>query len=149
MIIFDVVHFRLRSAEIREIRTMSVEPPSTIKWLVNAVGEDVALAFVESMGGRRVWVPRKWAGSNFAEYHGEEIAAVMSAQYGGEHYDVPLCREWRAMMLYCQGIPLSDIAFRVGCSRSAIIRILGGRTRKIVAKREQSQQDVRQFALFG
>ncbi|MEW9272966.1 hypothetical protein [Gluconobacter oxydans] len=126
---------------------MDVEPAPQIKWLVEAIGEAPALAFVDSLGGRRIWVPRKAAGSKFARTYGDTLAAALSEQYGGEHYDVPLCREWRAMLFYCQGMSLSDIAFRLGCSRSAIIRILGGRTGKIITRREQSRQDDRQTSL--
>lgn len=128
---------------------MDVVPPPQIKWLVDAIGEEAALGFLDSNGGRRIWVPTKARGSKFARLYGEDIAAALSAHCGGNHYDVPLCREWRTMLFYCQGMSISDIAFRLGCSRSAVIRILGGRTRKIICRREQSMSDNRQMALFG
>nr|WP_294915381.1 helix-turn-helix domain-containing protein [uncultured Neokomagataea sp.] len=128
---------------------MAICPPPTIAWLVDAVGEHVALSFVESAGGRRLWVPRRWHGSRLEAVHGEAIAEALSERVGGEHFEVPVCREWRALILYSQGLSLNDIAARAGCSRSTIIRIIGGRTRGITATREQSQQDARQLALFG
>ena len=40
-----------------------MQPPASISWLVNAVGEDAALLFIESAGGQRIMVPRKAPGT--------------------------------------------------------------------------------------
>lgn len=125
-----------------------VKVPEQIKFLVDAVGVENTLSFIDGVGGRRIWVPANSKNSKCAQVYGEDIAAALSEEYGGNHYDVPLAREWRALLFYCQGLTMSDIASRLGCSRSAVVRIIGGRTRKIITRRKQAQQDRRQMAFL-
>ncbi|GAN60108.1 hypothetical protein ACI01nite_26520 [Acetobacter cibinongensis] len=125
-----------------------VKVPDQIKFLVNAVGVESTLSFIDSVGGRRIWVPTTSKNSRCAQVYGDDIAAALSDEYGGSHYDVPLAREWRALLFYSQGMTMSDIASRLGCSRSAVVRIIGGRTRKIITHRKLVQQDKRQMFFF-
>lgn len=76
----------------------SVKVPEQIRFLVNAVGVERTLLFIDSIGGRRIWVPKANKNSRFAQIYGEDIAAALSEEYGRTHYDVPLAREWRALL---------------------------------------------------
>ncbi|MBF0858816.1 helix-turn-helix domain-containing protein [Gluconobacter sp. LMG 31484] len=149
MIISGVVQCELQRAEIRGNSIMKVVPPATIKWLVDAVGEQEALSFVESSGGRRIWVPTKAKGSKLSTLYGQDVAEALCLHCGGEKYDVPLCRRWRIALLHCQGLTNSDIASRVGCRHSYVSKALGMPAEKDHDLRSRIFRDDRQlgFAL--
>ncbi|GAB6968450.1 hypothetical protein JCM25156A_24880 [Komagataeibacter kakiaceti JCM 25156] len=60
---------------------MNIRPPAQIDWLVAAVGAQAALSFIESAGGRRLWVPAKWVGSAFAATYGGDIAVRVGVDH--------------------------------------------------------------------
>ncbi|GAN97160.1 hypothetical protein Geu3261_0144_032 [Komagataeibacter europaeus NBRC 3261] len=103
---------------------MNILPPAQIDWIVADVGEDMALSFVESACGRRIWVPREWRGSDLAMTYGEDIARCLSSHYGGEYIKIPICRAWRILMYRKMGLCIDDIAHRAGADRSWVKKVL-------------------------
>ncbi|GBQ27178.1 hypothetical protein AA0472_2341 [Acetobacter estunensis NRIC 0472] len=120
-------------------------PPHTISFLVDAVGETRALEFVESEAGKRLRIPRSADGSKLARLYGVEVARALCDWRGGEAWEVPLCRVWRARCYEAQGLNTNEIAFRLGLSFRAVIRLLkrtGGR------QPPRRLRDPRQASLF-
>lgn len=124
-----------------------LRPPAQIDWLIAAVGEQAALAFIESAGGRRLWVPTKWQGSELASIYGESIAQAYSGRYGGEKVDIPILRGWRIRLCRKMGLSCSDIAARVGVDRSTVIKTLA-RGPHIERPRKAWQTDPSQMSLL-
>lgn len=102
----------------------NIRPPAQIDWIVADVGEDMALSFVESACGRRLWVPRKWEGSDLAMTYGDDIARCLANHFGGEYIKIPICRAWRIQMYRMMGLCVDDIANRVGADRSWVSKVL-------------------------
>jgi len=103
---------------------MSVPAPANIEFLVQAVGDEVALAFVEQLAGQRIFVPRTAAGSRLETLYGIEIASALSSRYPQEMWNVPVCRDWRIRRYLEMGMTLNQIAARVGVSLDAVGRSL-------------------------
>ncbi|MDI6653160.1 hypothetical protein QMA67_09435 [Gluconobacter japonicus] len=79
-----------------------IRAPAGIDWLVSAVGEDVALSFLESVGGQRIQVPRTAEGSRLATLYGVDVASALSAEYGGLSVKIPVRKKWRILAV-CAG----------------------------------------------
>lgn len=126
---------------------MTIRPPAQIDWLVAAVGAEAAFRFIECAGGRRVWVPRKWEGSDLAGVYGDDIAKTLSHHFGGEQIDVPICRPWRILMCRQMGLSVDDIAARTGTDRSTVKKALA-RGPHIPALRKAWQTDPGQLSLL-
>ena len=126
---------------------MNIRPPAQIDWLVAAVGEDVAFQFIECAGGRRLWVPVKWKGSELAAIYGDDIARTLSDHFGGEQIDIPICRPWRILMCRKMGMSVDDIAVRTGTDRSTVKKALA-RGPAISVPRKAWQTDPGQMNLF-
>ncbi|MBM9400359.1 hypothetical protein JUN65_01965 [Gluconacetobacter azotocaptans] len=103
---------------------MTIRPPQHIAWLVQRVGQDDALQFIECAAGRRLFVPATAGGSRLAALYGDAIAEALSAQYGGEKYEVPSCREWRVRLYAQMGLTNDEMAQRAGVSYSGVVKIL-------------------------
>ncbi|OUI99540.1 hypothetical protein [Acetobacter cibinongensis] len=91
-----------------------MQAPSSISWLVDAVGEDAALEFVEANAGKRLYIPNQANGSVLEEMHGSDVATAVCRYRGGEQYQVPMARNWRVAMLAKRGFNNNDIAARTG-----------------------------------
>lgn len=126
---------------------MNIRPPAQIDWLVGAVGEQAALSFIECAGGRRLWVPAKWVGSELAATYGEDVARALAERYGGNAVDIPVLRPWRIRMFRMMGLSCSDIAARVGVDRCTVVRTLA-RGPRIERPRKSWQTDPGQMRLF-
>ena len=98
--------------------------PEHVAFLVEAVGEDAALAFIEAAGGQRLYVPAQGAGSRLAAVYGEGIATALSARFPGEKYEVPIARKWRIALLAARGLTVNEICQRVGLGKSAVYDVL-------------------------
>lgn len=122
--------------------------PDLLTSLIAAVGEDEALAFLESEVGRRIMVPRHAEGSRLADLYGVGVASVLVALRGGESFTVPQYREWRIRKLASRGLTKSDIAGRCGCSDRWVFDVLrrnpAPRTRPEKA-RDDRQMDIMDF----
>ena len=94
--------------------------PAHIQFLVDAVGEDAALAFIESTGGQRIYVPAQPLGSKLAALYGEEIAGALGARWPGEKYEVPIARRWRIQLYAVRGLTINEICLRTGLGTSAV-----------------------------
>jgi len=103
---------------------MTIRPPAHIQWIVEAVGEDGALAFIESAAGQRISVPIKASGSRLERVYGTNIARALCARYPGEKYDVPTVRKWRIHRYGEMGMPVNDIAARAGVAVNAVYQAL-------------------------
>ncbi|KDE20674.1 hypothetical protein AZ09_04305 [Acetobacter aceti 1023] len=101
-----------------------MQPPASISWLVNAVGEDAALLFIESAGGQRIMVPRNAPGSLLSDLYGAELAAELVNHHGGSSYQVPLVKTWRAHVLARRGLSNNEIASRLGISWRQVSNLL-------------------------
>ncbi|NHO33310.1 hypothetical protein [Acetobacter fallax] len=122
-----------------------IKPPAHIAWMVDAVGEDSALRFIESAAGQRLTIPRKAAGSRLAEVYGDDVASVICDRYGGDFYIVPMCKTWRIKLYARMGLTVNEMAARAGISFVAVHQKLAsgdGRPERIRPK------DERQTSLF-
>lgn len=127
---------------------MNIQPPAQIGWLVADVGEDAALCFIESAGGSRIWVPRKWAGSDLCNTYGEDIARSLSNHYGGEQIEVPICRHWRIQMYRQMNLTIDQIAVRAGATRRWVKKVLENGPWLPRTRRESWRTDPGQLNLF-
>lgn len=103
---------------------MAIRPPQHIAWLVERVGQDAALQFIECAAGRRLFIPKVAAGSRLAMLYGDAIADALSDQYGGNKYEVPSARDWRIRIYALMGLTNDEIAQRSGVSYSGTVKIL-------------------------
>lgn len=102
-----------------------MQPPASIAWLVDAVGEEEALAFIESAGGQRIWVPTKIGRSQLIELYGSAVVDALITQHrGGVAYQVPLVKAWRAHMLAKLGLSDNEICTRLGISWRQVSNLL-------------------------
>jgi len=121
-----------------------------IDWLVSAVGEDTALAFLESVGGQRIQVPRTAEGSRLATLYGVDVASALSAEYGGLSVEIPVCKKWRILVLAARGLPVNDIATRVGASWRYVRAVIqAGPAHIRVERRRKSSEIPGQLPLFA
>lgn len=127
-----------------------IRPPAHIAWLVEAVGQDAALAFVEANAGRRISVPLSARGSKLASLYGEGVASALCAQYGDDRYDVPACKPWRIRVYADMGMTVGDIALRAGVSRPSVYKYLS-QDEALAARRRarRTAVDTRQMDLLG
>lgn len=102
-----------------------MQPPSSIAWLVDAVGEDAALEFIDGNAGRRLKIPRNVDGSQLVDLYGMALAqALVDHNFGNDDYQVPLLRGWRAHMLAKRGCCNNEIATRIGTSWRNVQKLL-------------------------
>lgn len=102
-----------------------MEAPSSISWLVDAVGEDAALEFIDGNAGRRLKMPRQVDGSYLVDLYGRDLAqALVDRNYGNNDYQVPVLRGWRAHMLAKRGCCNNEIASRLGTSWRNVQKLL-------------------------
>lgn len=120
--------------------------PDLLTSLIAAVGEDEALAFLESEAGRPIMVPRHAEGSRLADLYGPGVASVLVALRGGESFAVPQYREWRIRKLASRGLTKSDIAGRSGCSVRRVFDVL--RRNPVTRARPERRQDDRQMDIM-
>ncbi|OUJ17074.1 hypothetical protein [Acetobacter sp. DsW_063] len=109
---------------------MTISAPHTISWLVDAVGDDVALQFLESCAGQRLTVPMKADGSRLASLYGEDVARAICARHGGLHWFVPTCKSWRVAHYARMGMTVNEMAQRAGITFQGVHALLksgGGR----------------------
>lgn len=141
-----MVHLLTESAENRDILTM-VAVPESLACLLDEVDEDVVLAFIEGTQGQRISVPKKSEGSRLAAVYGEGIARALCRAWGGDKYVVPSCRAWRARKYADRGLPVSDIAARLGMTRGGTYDLLNRSGTQLCQSRRPWQDD-RQISLF-
>lgn len=123
-----------------------IEAPDNIAWLVAAVGEDEALAFIESVAGQRLVIPRHASGSRLETLYGSEIARVVCDLFGGTLWEVPTVKSWRARCLARRGLTDNEIALRCGVNYRSVRRLL--RHSERVERRRVVNRDDRQQTLF-
>nr|WP_298797460.1 hypothetical protein [uncultured Acetobacter sp.] len=91
-----------------------MQAPSSISWLVDAVGEEAALEFIEANAGKRLYIPQNPNDCLLAELYGPELARAVCQYRGGEQYQVPLVKAWRVHVLANRGLNSNEIAVRTG-----------------------------------
>lgn len=123
-----------------------IEAPENIAWLVEAVGEDEALAFIEGVAGQRLVIPRNADGSRFETLYGSDIARAVCEMFGGVMWEVPTVKGWRARILARRGLTDNEIAIRCGINYRSVRRLLERGDQ--VARRRVCNQDDRQTSLF-
>lgn len=102
-----------------------MQAPSSISWLVDAVGEDAALEFIDGNAGKRLKIPRRIDGSYLVDLYGASLAqALVDRNYGNDDYQVPLVRGWRAHLLAKRGCCNNEIATRLGTSWRNVQKLL-------------------------
>ena len=121
--------------------------PESLACLLDSVDEDIVLAFIEGTQGQRISVPKQAEGSRLAAVYGLEIARALCRAWGGDKYVVPSCRWWRAKKYADKGLPVSDIAVRLGITRNSTYELLNRSGATLIASRRQWQDD-RQTSLF-
>lgn len=99
---------------------MTVPAPAQIEFLARAVGDDIALTFIEQTAGQRLKVPYRAEGSRIELLYGEDIARALCKEYGGTEWHVPTCRDWRIRRYLALGLSSNDIAARAGVSNRAV-----------------------------
>ncbi|MCH4024020.1 MAG: hypothetical protein LKH33_10440 [Acetobacter sp.] len=126
---------------------MNAAPPDSISWLIDAVGEDEALRFIETVGGQRLIVPMNSSGSNLEKCWGPVIAEGLCDRFGGTAWFVPVARPWRVGLYSRMGMTINEITVRAGVSYSAVVKLRSaGRTAS--GRRAARPVDERQTALF-
>lgn len=123
-----------------------IEAPDNIAWLVEAVGEDEALAFIESVAGQRLKVPANASDSRLETLYGPEVAAAVCKYFGGILWEVPTLKRWRARVLARRGLTDNEIALRCGVTYRAVRGLL--RHSERVERRRVVNRDERQQSLF-
>jgi len=103
---------------------MSVPAPAQIEFLAQAVGDEVALNFIEQTAGKRIKVPNRAEGSRIELLYGTDIARAVCLKYSGSYWDVPGCRDWRIRCYLAMGLSVNDIAIRAGISNRSVWRSL-------------------------
>nr|WP_298796070.1 hypothetical protein [uncultured Acetobacter sp.] len=101
-----------------------MQPPSSIAWLVDAVGENAALEFIDGNAGKRLKIPRSAENCQLAEIYGLPLAQALVDTYYGSDYQVPLVRAWRAHLLAGRGCSSNEIATRLGTSWRNVGKLL-------------------------
>lgn len=123
-----------------------MQPPASIAWLVDAVGEEEALAFIENAGGQRIWVPTKVGRSQLIELYGKAVVDALIAQHrGGVAYQVPLVKSWRAHILAKMGLSDNEICTRLGISWRQVSNLLStdpSIDRKVARSSNSNQMDM-------
>ena len=93
--------------------------------LVRLVGEDAALLFIETFGGRRVFIPKRAATrALISRVIGGTAAKALSAEFGGMQLRVPLAKQWRMKVYRQQGMSHSDIAKAIGATENSVQQAL-------------------------
>lgn len=96
----------------------------TIDRLRELIGDELTLALVKARAGNRLYVPReRHANSLLADIVGVDAAAKIADEYGGESWMVPIAREFRVEAYSRQGMPVPEIARRVGCHADTVFKI--------------------------
>lgn len=95
----------------------------TIDRLRELIGDEATLALVEARAGNRIYAPReRHASSLLAEIVGVDAAAKIADEYGGETFVVPIAREWRIEVYTQRGLPVPEIARRVGSHADTVFK---------------------------
>lgn len=93
------------------------ELPPEIARLIDMIGEEATLRFVEAHGGTRVHIRLGRTSRNgLADLLGAAAASALAEAFGGEYLRVPLAKRWRAQHYRRQGLSYAAIARRLGCS---------------------------------
>ena len=111
-----------------------IRPTSEIAPLVGLLGDAAVLALLEAYAGIRIQIPHSVSErSSLARAIGVKAARQMAAEFGGNKLSVPLAKRWRTLHLRAAGLSYSEIARRVGCTESAVWRVLddGGLTQQL------------------
>ncbi len=126
-----------------------MQPPPSIAFLVDAVGEDAVLCLLEAEGGKTVWVPLKPEGSQLANAYGEDLVRALCHELRGGAWLVPMCKSWRVTRYRQMGMTINDIATRCGLSKRQVLHIIqAARKRGIAVPRPPKPVDPRQPSLF-
>ncbi|GBR50048.1 hypothetical protein CSR02_00025 [Acetobacter pomorum] len=104
-----------------------MKPPPSIAWLVEALGEETTLQFIETCGGQRIMIPRGYKGSLLENLYGEDLAKIIVEKHAGQPWQVPLAKTWRVYMLARRGLSHNEIAARLGISWRQVTNLYGKR----------------------
>ncbi len=99
-------------------------PPPEIQTIVELIGEEAALALMERHGGAEIYIPLHADGSRLVADIGYAATSALAAYFGRERLKVPLCKPWRARILWRQGLSRNAIARKLLMSTSSVDRAL-------------------------
>lgn len=108
-----------------------VDVPDSISWLVDEVGEEMALEFIENVAGQRLVIPKKSAKSALEKRYGAEIVQCLVGHLPDSLWDVPMAKDWRARLLARRGLSDNEIAVRCGVAYRSVRRMLTREDRDI------------------
>jgi len=117
--------------------------------LVDCIGEEAVLRFLDAFAGQRIYIPRNvLAGGKIALAVGTTAAAALAADFGGEDMEVPSSKPWRAhVMRERDGASANQIARALGVTRATAKRYVSGTGGPPAAPTIRT--DPRQIALFA
>ncbi|NIX75404.1 hypothetical protein [Microvirga terricola] len=99
--------------------------PPAVQRLIDLIGEEKILAFIEHFAGQRIYVPRSISEqAEITTIVGAEAALALATEYGGGYLTVPVAREWRVLVYKSQNLSYRYIAKRAGTSEGNVWRIL-------------------------
>lgn len=108
---------------------MTFRLPATLNRIADAAGEETALLMALELGGRRIRIPQKSAGSDLAEVIGIEAADKLVAEMADERIEIPQVKKILAVWLARErGWSQEHIANRLKSSRRAVQYWLSGNT---------------------
>jgi hypothetical protein len=91
--------------------------------LLEILGEDAFVMFVENQGGLRVFIPKNPDRSSLSNYIWRENVERLAAVFGGEYIIVPLARAYRMAVYKRRGYTHSRMARLLGVTENAVCRM--------------------------
>lgn len=89
--------------------------------LIDTLGADITLKFVEVCGGSRVIVPAsKITEHDLIAHLGQPGFDLLWEAYRGEVLYVPIARAWRIGIYAQLGLTKAEIAKRIGCNENTV-----------------------------
>jgi len=89
--------------------------------LISMIGEEKTLILIEYNAGCTLYVPQTPTGNMYiVELLGLDTVKTLSENYGGEHFFIPMAKEWRIEQYYKQGLSARAIALKVGLGVNSI-----------------------------
>ncbi|WP_341893865.1 helix-turn-helix domain-containing protein [Ferrovibrio terrae] len=96
--------------------------PAALANIAEIAGREAALRLAFKYGGSRVYIPKKYLGSDIAQLLGNESARALAKHYGGESISIPIGKKALAFWLAEQGQAVEEIARTLRVDRTTVHR---------------------------